>query len=185
MQIKSSPHATRKAVFLDRDGVLNESVVIEGKPYPPALPKELRIFPDVAGALARLKEEEYLLLVVTNQPDVARGRQTRENVELIHRRLREELPLDDIFTCFHDNADACDCRKPKPGMVIRAAQQYGVDLKQSFLAGDRWRDIDAGANAGCKTILIDRGYDEQEPNAIPDARVTSLSDAVDWILSRS
>src|SRR5262245_22110712 len=140
-----------KAVFLDRDGVLNEAVVKDGKPYPPALPKDLHVFPDAARSLARLKELEFLLIVVTNQPDVARGRQTKENCESINNLLHKELPLDDVYTCFHDSADSCDCRKPKPGLMIRAAQKYGINLKESYLVGDRWRDIDAGANAGCKT----------------------------------
>jgi len=175
----------RKAVFLDRDGVLNEAVVKDGKPYPPSLPEDLRIIPQAAEALARLKEREFLLIVVTNQPDVARGRQSRENVELMHRHLLKHLPLDDVFTCFHDSADACDCRKPKPGMVTRAAEIYGIDRSRSFLVGDRWRDIDAGANAGCRTVLIDQGYDERAPDAVPDATVRSLSDAVEWILRNS
>jgi D-glycero-D-manno-heptose 1,7-bisphosphate phosphatase len=125
------------------------------------------------------------LFVVTNQPDVARGQQTRDNVEVMNRRLRKELPLDDVFTCFHDDADACDCRKPRPGLMTRAAEQYGIDLSRSYLAGDRWRDIDAGANAGCKTILIERGYSEQQPASVPDVRVKSLTEAVDWILDQA
>jgi len=173
----------RRAVFLDRDGVLTNAVVRNGKPYPPAVPSEFHILPDTAESLARLKEQDFLLFVVTNQPDVARGKQTRDNVELMNRELREKLPLDDVFTCFHDDADACDCRKPRPGLMTRAAEQYGIDLSRSFLAGDRWRDIDAGASAGCRTILIDRGYSEREPAAAPNARVKSLSEAVDWILS--
>jgi D-sedoheptulose 7-phosphate isomerase len=175
----------RRAVFLDRDGVLSEAVVRNGKPYAPAGLGDFRISPDAAEALARLKKENFLLLVVTNQPDVARGNQTRENVEQMNRRLRDELPLDDVFTCFHDDADACDCRKPRPGLVLNAAQQYGIDLSRSYFAGDRWRDIDAGANAGCKTILIDHGYAEQKPAAVPDARVKSLPEAVDWILTNA
>ena len=175
----------RRAVFLDRDGVLSEAVVRNGKPYPPALPADLRIFPEAAEALSRLKEQDFLLLVVTNQPDVARGNQTRENVEMMNRSLRAELPLDDIFTCFHDDGDACNCRKPRPGLVIEAARRYGIDLGRSYFAGDRWRDVDAGANAGCKTVLIDRGYSEQAPVAVPDARVKSLPEAVDWILTNA
>ena len=169
-------------MFLDRDGVLNEAVVRDGKPYPPANRASLRIFTGTAEALARLKERGYLLLVVTNQPDVARGNQKRETVEEINSRLRTELPLDDVLTCYHDDADDCDCRKPRPGLIRRAAQQHGIDLSRSYMIGDRWRDIDAGANAGCKTILIDRGYAERAPASAPDARVGSLSDAVDWIL---
>ena len=172
----------RRAVFLDRDGVLNEAPVRDGTPFPPATLAELHILPGTAEALARLKEREFLLLVVTNQPDVARGRQKRAVVEEICRRLRVELPLDDIFTCYHDDGDACDCRKPLPGLMIRAAQQYGIDLSRSFLTGDRWRDIDAGARAGCRTVWIDRGYAERSPSSTPDARVNSLPEAVDWIL---
>jgi len=177
-----TPQSPRRAVFLDRDGVLNEAVVRNGKPNPPAEPADLRIIPGTAEALARLKEREFLLLVVTNQPDVARGLQKRENVEEIDRRLRAELPLDDVLVCFHDDQDGCDCRKPLPGLVMRAVQQYGIDLSASYLIGDRWRDIDAGANAGCKTIWIDRGYAERLPASAPDARVRSLPEAVDWIL---
>jgi D-glycero-D-manno-heptose 1,7-bisphosphate phosphatase len=172
----------RPAVFLDRDGVLNEVLVRNGKPYPPTTPAELRIAPDASEALNRLKERGFLLLVVTNQPDVARGKQTRENVEAMNRRLRDTLPLDDVFTCFHDDSDACDCRKPRPGLVTLAAKQYDVDLARSYLAGDRWRDIDAGAGAGCRTVLIDHGYSERTPASAPNARVRSLTEAVEWIL---
>lgn len=171
-----------RAVFLDRDGVLNEALVRNGKPYGPTQLAELRIPPGTAEALARLKERDFLLLVVTNQPDVARGVQKRDTVEQMDRRLRAELPLDDVLTCFHDDQDDCDCRKPRPGLVKRAAQQYGIDLGRSYLIGDRWRDMDAGTNAGCKTIWIDHGYAEQSPAAAPDARVGSLPEAVDWIL---
>ncbi len=172
----------KRAVFLDRDGVINEAEVRDGKPYPPANAASLRIPLGTAEALARLKEHGFLLLVVTNQPDVARGTQQRVRIEEINRRLRSELPLDDVLTCYHDDADNCDCRKPRPGLIKRAALQLGIDLGHSYLIGDRWRDIDAGANAGCKTILIDRGYKERAPAASPDVRVLSLYDAVDWIL---
>ena len=173
---------SRRAVFLDRDGVLSNVVVRNGKPYPPAGPADFHILPDTAESLARLKAQNFLLVVVTNQPDVARGRQTRENVELMNSRLRMELPIDDVFTCFHDDADRCDCRKPASGLIRRAAEQYGIDLSRSYLTGDRWRDIDAGAGAGCKTVLIDYGYAEKKPTTHPDARVKSLAEAVDWIL---
>jgi D-glycero-D-manno-heptose 1,7-bisphosphate phosphatase len=177
--------ARRRAVFLDRDGVLSNVVIRDGKPYPPASPEDFHILPDTAAALARLKARDFLLFVVTNQPDVARGGQTRENVELMNQRLRDELPLDDVLTCFHDDNDACECRKPKAGLMTRAAQQYGIDLAHSYLTGDRWRDIDAGAQAGCKTILIDHGYTEKAPTATPDARVKSFAEAVDWILDNA
>ena len=172
----------RTAVFLDRDGVLNEAVVNDGKPHPPASAAELRIPAGTAQALHRLKRQRFLLMVVTNQPDVARGKQKREVVEAMERRLRAELPVDDVLTCYHDDQDGCDCRKPSPGLIKRAAQQYGIDLSRSYLIGDRWRDIDAGANAGCQTILIDCGYAERPPASVPDVRVRSLGEAVDWIL---
>jgi D-glycero-D-manno-heptose 1,7-bisphosphate phosphatase len=171
-----------RAVFLDRDGVVIETEVRDGKPYPAASVTSMRIPAGTGTALGRLKEHGYLLVVVTNQPDVARGTQTREAVDEMNSRLQAELPLDDVLTCYHDDRDDCDCRKPRPGLIQRAAQQYGIDLSKSFMIGDRWRDIDAGANAGCKTILIDRGYLERAPDSAPDARVTSLPDAVDWIL---
>jgi D-sedoheptulose 7-phosphate isomerase len=178
------PHL-RSAVFFDRDGVLNEAVVRDGKPHPPAAPADLRIPAGTAQALARLKERDFLLLVVSNQPDVARGTQRRAAVEEMGRRLRAELPLDDVLTCYHDDQDGCDCRKPRPGLMTRAAQRYGIDLSRSYLVGDRWRDIDAGVNAGCKTVWIDRDYVEQAPASVPDARVRSLPEAVDWILTRT
>jgi D-glycero-D-manno-heptose 1,7-bisphosphate phosphatase len=173
----------KRAVFLDRDGVLNEAVIREGKPYPPADVTAMRIPAGTAEALERLKERGYLLIVVTNQPDVHRGRVTRETVAAMNAQLRDQLPLDDVFTCYHDDGNNCDCRKPKPGLMMRAAQQYGIDLKKSFMIGDRWRDIDAGANAGCKTILIDLGYKEREPASPPNFRASSLRDAAEWILS--
>jgi D-sedoheptulose 7-phosphate isomerase len=173
----------RRAVFLDRDGVVNEAIIRDGKPYPPASLEELRIPAGTAEALARLKNSDFVLVVVSNQPDVARGTQQRSTVEEIHRYLRTQLPLDDVLTCFHDDGDACDCRKPQPGLLLRAAQQHGIDLSRSYVAGDRWRDIDAGAKAGCRTVLIDRGYTERRPENVPNARVESLPEAIDWILN--
>jgi len=170
-----------RAVFLDRDGVLNDAVMRDGKPYPPASPEELRIADGAADAMARLKALGLPLIVVTNQPDVARGAQTGAAVDEIHEHLRRALPVDDFFTCFHDDADGCSCRKPKPGLILAAAARYGADLARSFLVGDRWRDVEAGAAAGCRTVWIDRGYRERGPSCPPDARVASLAEAAAWI----
>ncbi len=173
--------ALKTAVFLDRDGVLNEAVVRDGKPYPPASADAVRVVPDAASALARLKALGLPLIVVTNQPDVARGTQTAEAVEAIHQRLRRDLPIDDFLSCLHDDGDRCACRKPLPGLILEGAVRHGADPRRSFLIGDRWRDIAAGKAAGCRTIWIDRGYREKQPEEY-DARVQSLSEAVEWIL---
>ena len=142
-------------------------------------PARLRIEP---GAVIEDADFDALSGPVKHQPDVARGIQQRETVEEMGRRLSAELPLDAILVCYHDDRDECDCRKPKPGLMLSAAQQYAIDLSRSYMIGDRWRDIDAGANAGCKTIWIDRGYAERGPTTPADARVSSLTEAVDWIL---
>lgn len=184
MGIAALSDALARAVFLDRDGVLNEAVIRDGKPYPPATEAELRIVPDAAAALHRLKARGLRLIVVTNQPDVARGTQPAAAVEAIHQRLRSELPLDDILCCLHDDHDHCACRKPQPGLILEGAKRHGIDPRRSFMVGDRWRDIDAGTRAGCRTIWIDRGYRERGPAHPPDARVDSLTEAATWILQQ-
>jgi D-glycero-D-manno-heptose 1,7-bisphosphate phosphatase len=171
-----------RAVFLDRDGVLTRALVRDGKAYAPVTPAEMEIDADAPAALARLKAAGFLLVVVTNQPDVARGITRREDVETMHGTLCAALPLDACFVCYHDERDACDCRKPRPGMLLQAAAAHDIDLAQSFMIGDRWRDVDAGAAVGCRTIWIDRGYDEHAPEHVPDARVGSLGTAADWIV---
>lgn len=168
------------AVFLDRDGVLNHAVVRNGRPYPPASVSELTIVPEAAAVLTALHQDGYRLIAVTNQPDVARGTTARATVEAIHRVLLAELPLDDIVACYHDDADGCGCRKPRPGMLLDAAARHEVDLASSVMVGDRWRDIDAGAAAGCRTVFIDHGYREKL-RTMPDATVPSLAAALDAI----
>lgn len=175
----------RRAVFLDRDGVINRSIVREGRPYPPAEVKDFEFYDDVAAGCARLEAAGYLLVVVTNQPDVARGTQTRAVVEEMHRMMLDALPqIVRVEVCWHAGPAKgvpCDCHKPEPGMVWRAADALGIDLAQSFLVGDRWRDIDCGHRAGCRTVLIDRDYSEELRHP-PDWTVTSFAQAVDVIL---
>jgi D-sedoheptulose 7-phosphate isomerase len=175
----------RPAVFLDRDGVINRAVVRDGKPFPPSGVEELELLPGVASSLLDLKARGFNLFVITNQPDVARGTETRAAVEAIHQALASSLPIDDIFVCYHDDADHCACRKPKPGMLLEAQRKNHIDLSRSFVVGDRWRDIDAGHAAGCKTILIDYGYRERKPAQPPEATVRSLREAADWIICSS
>jgi D-sedoheptulose 7-phosphate isomerase len=172
----------RRAVFLDRDGVINRAFVRDGKPFPPPTPQDLEVLPGVPEALHELKSHGYELLVVTNQPDVGRGKQSREALDAMHQGLRALLPLDDILVCCHTDKDECDCRKPMPGMLLEAARKHNIDLAASFMVGDRWRDIEAGYNAGCRTILIDYGYSERPPDREPDLRVSSLREAADWII---
>ena len=172
----------RRAVFLDRDGVINKAFVRDGKPFPPPTPQELEVLPGVPEALQKLKSHGYVLLVVTNQPDVGRGKLSREMLDGMHQALRAQLPLDDILVCCHTDRDNCDCRKPMPGMLLEAARKHNIDVAASFMVGDRWRDVEAGYNAGCKTILIDYGYAEKTPEHEPDLRVSSLREAADWII---
>ncbi|HUI60051.1 MAG TPA: HAD family hydrolase [Steroidobacteraceae bacterium] len=171
----------RTAVFMDRDGVLNRPLIREGKPYPPASVEELEVLPEVGEALAALKAAGFCLVVVTNQPDVARGTAPADAVSAIHDRLQATLPIDGIFTCPHDDADACECRKPRPGLLRQAAGRLNIDCAASFMVGDRWRDIEAGRQAGCTTLFVDRGYAEPEPSRY-DHRVASMSDAARIIL---
>ncbi|MGB7846958.1 MAG: HAD-IIIA family hydrolase [Candidatus Acidiferrum sp.] len=175
----------RRAVFLDRDGVLNRAVLRNGKPHPPATVAELKVIPDAKKALASLRAKGYKLLVVTNQPDVSRGITPRKAVDSINRKLASVLPLDEIFVCYHSDKDHCDCRKPKSGLLQEAAKRHNIDLATSFMVGDRWRDVEAGQNAGCRTILIENGYEERQPGRPPDVRVHSLLEAANWILQIS
>ena len=155
-----------RAVFLDRDGVLNKAIIRDGKPYPPASLNEVVILPGARFALPILKREGFSLVGVTNQPDVARGKQNREVVESINNHLLSQLPILEIFVCYHDNKDNCDCRKPKPGLLLKAAKKYGFDLAQ----------------AGCKTIFINYQYDENPTILEPDYSINDVSKIIDIII---
>jgi len=174
----------RRAVFLDRDGVLNRAMVRDGRPISPTTLDEFEILPGVARALRALHEAGFLLIVTTNQPDVARGLQRREVVEAMHRRLLEELPLDDIKVCYELDGPDSTCYKPKPGMLLAAARERSIDLARSYMVGDRWRDVGAGKAAGCFSIFIDRGYAEPLTE-IPDAICADLQEAAVIILHTS
>jgi D-glycero-D-manno-heptose 1,7-bisphosphate phosphatase len=175
-----------RAVFLDRDGVINRALERDCKPYPPRNLEEFEILPDVAAAGTKLKQAGFLLIVVTNQPDVGRGTLKKEIVEAIHAEMCRQLPIDHVEVCYHpgQGASDCDCRKPKPGMLLRAAKEFGIDLAQSWMVGDRWRDIDCGHAAGCRTIFIDRGYAE-ELRQKPHFSAGNLAQAADIILCES
>jgi D-glycero-D-manno-heptose 1,7-bisphosphate phosphatase len=171
----------RRAVFFDRDGVLNHTIVVDGKSRSPRSLEEFEIDPEAREALLSLRQAGYLLLVATNQPEVHRGLQTRAVIEGMHRELRKKLPLDDICVCFHDSEHACKCRKPEPGLLVEAAGRWGICLKQSYMVGDRWKDVEAGRRAGCRTVILTRPYDQGTPGKATH-RAASLSAAVAWIL---
>ena len=173
----------RRAVFLDRDGVINANLERDGRPVAPTTLAEFQILPGVVESVRRLKERGYLVIVITNQPDVAEGRTARSTVDAMHDLIRRQLAVDDIKVCFHNVSAGCACRKPKPGMILEAAAEHGIDLAGSYVVGDRWRDVAAGRAAGCVTFFVDYGYQQDEPN-FPDVVVKSLAEAVALILSR-
>ena len=172
----------KPAVFLDRDGVINKCVVLRGIPHPPATVDEFELSEGVTEAVERVRQAGYAVVVVTNQPDVARGVQEQAVVEAMHDVVRGALAPDAIMVCYHDDADGCWCRKPAPGLLHQAARDLELDLTRSFMVGDRWRDIEAGRRAGCRTVYVESGYAERRPEE-PDAVVTDLPEAVAWILA--
>ncbi len=174
----------KRAVFLDRDGVINRAVVRDGRPYSPETLDAFEILPGVPGAVTGLKQAGFLAIVVTNQPDVGAGKLDRVVLEAMHEHMRAQVAVDDVYVCFHTDGDDCNCRKPKPGLIVAAVADWDVDISRSFMVGDRWRDVGAGKAAGCATVLIDCGY--TEPLTFePDAKVASLPEAASWILGQA
>jgi len=169
-----------KAVFLDRDGVLNKSTIRNGRPYPPSSVDKLVLYETSIQACGLLAQAGFLLIGVTNQPDIARGKTNKDVIDQINMVVKEAMGLDDMRVCPHDDQDNCSCRKPKPGMLVDAARSFNIDLTSSIMVGDRWKDVEAGNAAGCRTVFIDYGYDEAGPR---DAGLvcSSLFDAVPWI----
>jgi len=177
------PAPLRPAVFLDRDGVINESLVVDGKPRAPGRLAEFRLLPGAIEAIGRLKAAGLIVIVATNQPDVARGTHRKSDVEEIHNYLKKQANLDDIYACYCLEGPGCDCYKPQPGMLRDAARRWHIDLSRSFMVGDRWRDVGAGKAAGCRTLFIDYGYDERRPEQ-PDFVVKDLAEAARIILDQ-
>jgi D-glycero-D-manno-heptose 1,7-bisphosphate phosphatase len=172
----------RPAVFLDRDGVLNEAFLDNGTPVPPRVVADFRLLPGVTEACRAFSEAGLVLVVVTNQPDISRGSLRQGELDAMNERLRKVLPIDDICVCPHDNAEGCPCRKPRPGMIMDAARRLGLDLNRSVAVGDRWRDIDAARRAGVHSVHIEWNHDE-ELHSPADATFGSLIEARDHILS--
>ena len=172
---------TRAAVLLDRDGVLNRAFSEGDATRPPRSLDEVEILPGVPEALARLAAAGLALVGVSNQPDVPRGHTTRAVVEAINAYLVAQLGLLAIVTCFHDDADACACRKPQPGLLLDAARRFDLDLARSVMVGDRWSDVAAGQAAGCRTVLIETPYSHAE-RCTPDARAADLAQTTALVL---
>jgi D-glycero-D-manno-heptose 1,7-bisphosphate phosphatase len=171
----------RRAVFLDRDGVINANVERDGRAVAPTTLADFRLLPGAAESVRRLKQADFVTIVVTNQPDVATGRTPRDVVEAMHSRIRASMPIDDIKACYHTDDDHCSCRKPKPGLILEAARDRNIDTSRSYVVGDRWRDMEAGRQAGCKTILVQDGS-LQDGSASADRVVRSVVEAIDFIL---
>jgi D-glycero-D-manno-heptose 1,7-bisphosphate phosphatase len=167
-------------VFLDRDGVIVVPEFRDGRSVAPRRLEDFRLYPDAAASLQRLKQAGFLLVVVTNQSAVGNGLISGSEVDAMHKTMSHELPLDAIKACFHGQTDHCDCRKPKPGMILEAATELGIDLQKSFIVGDRTSDVEAGRAAGCATVFIDLGY-EPAPGAA-DYVVHSIAEAADLII---
>lgn len=170
----------KAGVFLDRDGVINKVVMREGKPGSPRSMEEFEWEDGAQEAIATLKNSGYPIIVVTNQPDVARNKMDRASINRIHQRIYDKIKVDEVVVCVHDDADACHCRKPNPGMLIESAKKWNFDCKKSFIVGDGWKDMEAGKAAGCTTILLDRPYNE---NVACDFRVKNIQQAVSIILT--
>jgi D-glycero-D-manno-heptose 1,7-bisphosphate phosphatase len=180
------------AVFLDRDGVLVDAPVVEGRPGSPRFARDLVLLPGASGAVRALREAGARVFVVTNQPDVARGSLDRAELDAMHEQLRESLSIDDIRVCPHDGAQACACRKPRPGMILELARDWAVDLAESWTVGDRWVDIAAGAAAGTRTVLVEREWSWAPTSAgtppawlSADHRVGDVAEAAGIILEMS
>ena len=166
----------RKAVFLDRDGLINKAFIKNGLPESPNSLSELEILPGVKESISRLKKLNFICLVVTNQPDVQRGKIKKNTIIKMNNFLKKKIELDDIFVCYHDDHDNCNCRKPKPGLLLQARKKWNVDFKKSFIVGDRWRDIQDGKKVGCKTIFLDYKYKDIKPKN-PDFVTDTLLNA--------
>jgi len=175
--------AGRRAVFLDRDGVLVATAVHGGKPIAALTLTDFTILPEAPAAVAALKAAGFVTVVVTNQPEMARGNVDSATMDAMHARLGAAMPIDAVYVCPHDSGDGCGCRKPAPGMLLRAADELGLDLASSYMIGDRWRDVGAGRAAGCTTVLIECGYDEPE-RLEPDLSAGDVAEAAARILDR-
>jgi D-glycero-D-manno-heptose 1,7-bisphosphate phosphatase len=167
----------KKGVFLDRDGVINRAILVNGLPQSPKSVGEIEILEGVVEAVKAIKTLKLVPVVITNQPDVARSIISQNQVDQINYQIGLLTGIEHFYTCFHDDSDKCNCRKPAPGLIYQAVNDLSLDIQKSYLVGDRWRDISAGQAVGCKTFFIDYGYPEKKPEG-NFTRVKSLTDVV-------
>jgi D-glycero-D-manno-heptose 1,7-bisphosphate phosphatase len=147
-----------KALFLDRDGVINKEIARDGGFFSPRFYTDFQLLPEVKEALEIAKKAGLVTIVITNQPDISRGLMELNELEKMHKEMMEKLPIDDLFVCVHSDEDECNCRKPKIGALLQAAKKWNIDLKNSYFVGDSYKDIEAGKNAQCTTFLIQKIY---------------------------
>ena len=167
----------KKGVFLDRDGVINRAILVNGLPKSPKSVGEIEILDGVVEAVKAIKTLKLIPVVITNQPDVARNITSQNQANQINYQIGLATGIEHFYTCFHDDNDKCNCRKPAPGLIYQAVNDLSLDIQKSYLVGDRWKDISAGQAAGCKTFFIDYGYPDKKPEG-NFTRVKSLTDVV-------
>ena len=173
----------KRAIYLDRDGVINEVFFRGGdnnKPIAPWEMVEFRLIKNIKKPLKYLRQMGFHLFIVTNQPDIAKGILKFSTVKKMNDIVMNELPIDEIMVCPHIDSDICNCRKPKPGMILTLGKKWGINLEDSFLIGDNWKDIESGETAGCRTILIDKFYNK---SVKADFRVENLTMSVEVVKS--
>lgn len=175
----------RQAIFLDRDGVINKVILKDGRCFSPRNIAEFELSDDIGEFLARSRQFGFVNIVITNQPDIARGLMSWDVLEAMHQFIKDNLPIDDVFICPHDDIDNCDCRKPKPGMLFQAAQKWNIDLANSFLIGDQWKDMEAGRNAGCITILLEYPYNKKVRSNFRVKDLRSAANIITWEKQRA
>jgi D-glycero-D-manno-heptose 1,7-bisphosphate phosphatase len=179
-KIKNINFRNRMAVFLDRDGTLNKAYIEDGLPISPSSLNKFKIIKGVKKSINRLKKLNFLCILITNQPDVFRGKIAKKTVVKMNSYIKKKIKLDDMFVCYHDNEHNCSCRKPKPGLLLKASKKWKIDLKKSFMIGDRWKDILAGKKVGCKTIFINNNY-KNDKKVKADFTFKSLLKAVNKV----
>ena len=175
----------KKAIFLDRDGTINIDPGYVNDP------DQIVFIRGAKKAVKKLRDNGFLVFIITNQSGVGRGRITMEQLKAVNDKVikefkKDNIEIDGVFSCIHTPDDRCDCRKPSPKAVLDIAKQYEIDLGKSYFVGDKLSDVETGLNAGCRTVLLDTNFEstlKKEHNMLrPDCIVENLYEAADWII---